>query len=387
MKHLVIVGAGFAGFWAAMSAIRYARQLGRRDAIRVSVFEPAAHHGIRPRYYESDPEAARVPLRAYFDPLGIAHLQERIARIEPRSRAVWAEGSDAPTHFDAMILAAGSGIQCPLAGTGVFEVSRLEGALRLAGRLQSLRASTRRSAAENAIAVVGAGLSGLELATRIATDPECDWPGRAVYLVDSHPQLAASYSPDAQRYIAHRMEALGIDVVLGHRVEAYANDYLRLAGGKLIQAATVVWAGGFAASPLATQLPGRHDPLGRVRVDRMLRVEGEGFIFAAGDSAAATVDGEHFAPMSCQHAIPQGKVAGHNAVADLFGGDAVKYSQPHYVTCLDLGGEDALFTTGWERRLDKVGPTAKSLKRKILNEWIYPPADPECAVAASDPSA
>src|SRR3712207_7694101 len=38
-----------------------------------------------------------------------------------------------------------------------------------------------------------------------------------------------------------------------------------------------------------------------------------------------------------QHAIPLGKSAGHNAVADLLGLPTQPYAQPEYGTCLDLG--------------------------------------------------
>ncbi len=49
------------------------------------------------------------------------------------------------------------------------------------------------------------------------------------------------------------------------------------------------------------------------------------------------------------------------------------YHQKAYVTCLDLGEAGALFTRGWERKVEMVGDVAKKTKQEINTVWIYPP--------------
>ena len=51
------------------------------------------------------------------------------------------------------------------------------------------------------------------------------------------------------------------------------------------------------------------------------------------------------------------------------------YVQPPYITCLDLGCSGAVFTRGWERRVEITGAEAKAVKRRINTEVIYPPTD------------
>jgi NADH dehydrogenase len=84
-------------------------------------------------------------------------------------------------------------------------------------------------------------------------------------------------------------------------------------------------------------------------------------------------DADHPAPMSCQHAIPMGKFAGHNAAADLLGLPLLSYDQADYVTCLDLGAAGAVFTRGWDRHVLYTGATAKRLKEQINRRDIVPP--------------
>ena len=61
------------------------------------------------------------------------------------------------------------------------------------------------------------------------------------------------------------------------------------------------------------------------------------------------------------------------------------YSQPNYVTCLDLGESGALFTLGWDRKTEKSGEAGKQLKQTINTQWIYPPSgNRESLLAAAD---
>ncbi|MHB8423301.1 MAG: hypothetical protein ACYDAM_11165 [Leptospirales bacterium] len=109
-------------------------------------------------------------------------------------------------------------------------------------------------------------------------------------------------------------------------------------------------------------------------------------LFAAGDVALATVDDEgHDSVMSCQHAIPQGRFAGHNAVNALFGIGLIPYSQPRYGTCLDLGTDQALLTSGWERIPKMTGASAKELKTEIMTQWIIPVLAVEETIKGSVP--
>ena len=117
-----------------------------------------------------------------------------------------------------------------------------------------------------------------------------------------------------------------------------------LTDGTRIEAATVVWTAGLEASPLTSQVSGERDLLGRLHVTPELRVMGQNRVFAAGDTAYAATDGQgHHALMSCQHAMTLGRVAGHNAAADLLGVATVAHNQPRYAPASILvpgGGAD-----------------------------------------------
>ncbi|HEY9550572.1 MAG TPA: hypothetical protein VIR45_13835, partial [Kiloniellaceae bacterium] len=63
MKRLLIIGAGFAGMYAALSAARQ-RDLAKvsPDALEIAVVAPEPRLAIRPRLYEPAPETLFAPL-------------------------------------------------------------------------------------------------------------------------------------------------------------------------------------------------------------------------------------------------------------------------------------------------------------------------------------
>jgi len=82
---------------------------------------------------------------------------------------------------------------------------------------------------------------------------------------------------------------------------------------------------------------------------------------------------EHASVMSCQHARPMGRFAGHNAVSDLLAEEQLSLNIPRYSTCLDLGPAGAIQTMGWERSVFETGEKAKETKLTINRVRIYPP--------------
>jgi NADH dehydrogenase len=199
--------------------------------------------------------------------------------------------------------------------------------------------------------------------------------------------LTSCIARNSRPIIQQALTDLGVAWRVNAAVTAIDADGLSMSSRERIETQTVIWTAGLRASPLTEQVKARRDRLGRLHVDADLRVEGVRDIFATGDVALAATDGEgHHAMMSCQHAMNLGRFAGHNVAADLVGQATIPYSQPKYVTCLDLGPWGAVFTEGWERKVKMAGADAKQLKRRINSEWIYPPrADRAEILAAADP--
>lgn len=392
--HVLIIGAGFAGVWSALSAARLLDQA-KRDDVRVSVLAPQPELRIRPRFYESDVHGMKAPLGALFEAVGVTFIKGQAHGIDADARTVRytdADGQPRQIGYDRLILAAGSQVARPVVpglAEHTFDVDQMESAMVLERHLVDL-ANQPASPARNTVVVCGGGFTGIETATEMPARLRAilgqDAPVRVI-VVDRGPSIGAALGAGIIPAIVEACEQAGVEWLSGTSVVAVDAGGVTLDNGEYIASKTVIWTVGVKASPLTAQVPGERDGFGRLRVDEHLKVAGQAHIYATGDVAWAAVDdlGNH-ALMTCQHAIPMGRHSGNNAVADLLGLAPVMYRQPKYVTCLDLGGWGAAFSEGWERELKLQGQEGKNLKRQINSVWIYPPAaDRAQALSAADP--
>ena len=392
-QHILIIGAGFGGVWSALSAARLLDKHDRND-VQISLLAPQPELRIRPRFYEPDVHTMMAPLGPLFDAVNVKFIEGAADSIDENGKQVTyrnAAGTSTTIQYDRLVLAAGSRLNRPqMPGIEhVFDVDQIEDATRLETHIKALK-NLPDSAARNTVVVAGGGFTGIETATEMPArlrEALGDKADIRVVVVDRGPQIAASMGDGIRPSIIEASTELGLDWVLNTSVASVDTGGVTLANGQRIESSTVIWTIGFRANPLTEQVSGTRDPQGRLHVDGTLKVKGQADVFAAGDVAyAATDDLGNFAGMSCQHAIALGRYAGNNVAADLIGVAPMTYSQPKYVTCLDLGAWGAVFTEGWDRQLKLVGQEAKDLKHQINTVWIYPPAaDRAVALAAADP--
>ncbi|KGE67009.1 MULTISPECIES: NAD(P)/FAD-dependent oxidoreductase [Pseudomonas] len=392
-QHILIIGAGFGGVWSALSAARLLDKHDRND-VQISLLAPQPELRIRPRFYEPDVHTMMAPLGPLFDAVNVTFIEGAADSIDENGKQVTyrdASGTSTTIKYDRLVLAAGSRLNRPqMPGIEhVFDVDQIEDATRLEAHIKALK-NLPDSAARNTVVVAGGGFTGIETATEMPArlrEVLGDKADIRIVVVDRGPQIAASMGDGIRPSIIEASTELGLDWVLNTSVASVDAGGVTLANGQRIESSTVIWTIGFRANPLTEQVSGTRDPQGRLHVDGNLKVKGQADVFAAGDVAyAATDDLGNFAGMSCQHAIALGRYAGNNVAADLIGVAPMTYSQPKYVTCLDLGAWGAVFTEGWDRQLKLVGQEAKDLKHQINTVWIYPPAaDRTVALAAADP--
>jgi NADH dehydrogenase len=390
MKHLIIIGGGFAGFWSAISAIRQARALGKTEELKITLISKDEYHAIRPRFYESNLAGIRVPLRNYLSPLNIDLIVGEVSGIDAENRRVTLKNTTEGIVYDSLILAAGSRLKADeISGyERAFSVDTFEDASKLDRHIRNLAADGFRTQASRNLVVLGGGFTGLEMVTALPHRLRQYAPAGTqfnYFLIERSISLAANYSIEARQYIEVQLAEAGIELLLGDEIARIEAGKATLKSGKAIETDTVIWTAGLEASPLTEGFKCERDGLGRLSVDTFLRLPDYDNVFAAGDVARILVDEKNYAVMSCQHAIPQGKFAGNNAVNQLFGKEMKPYSQPRYATCLDLGAETALFTTGWKREIKLLGAEAKALKNQIVTQWIYPAQDIEETIRMSVP--
>ncbi|WP_449556029.1 NAD(P)/FAD-dependent oxidoreductase [Huaxiibacter chinensis] len=395
-KHLLILGSGFSGMWAAISAARLAA-LQNSDELGITVLSPAPELRVRPRFYEENVSGLVAPLTDLFAELNIGYLEGGAEHIDTKTKTVsWRDkhGKTTVTDYDRLVLATGSQAKRPpVAGLAefAFDIDQLESAQVLEKHLDALSMQPS-TPARNTVVVCGGGFTGIELATELPARLRARFGKNTetkVIVVERGAVAGGRYSDALREVITDASEALGVEWRLNTEIEAIDADGVTLKSGERISSSTVIWTAGVQAHPLTQQIDAERDGQARLRVNETLQVPGIPEVYATGDTAhARTDDVGNTALMTCQHAIQLGKFAGHNAAASLLNVEPYPYRQVNYVTCLDLGGWGAVYTEGWDQQVKSVRQEAKKIKIAITNELIYPPvADREIAFAAADPLA
>lgn len=394
--RIVIIGAGFAGMYAALSAARLRDIQGvSPEKLEIALVAPEPTLVVRPRLYEPKPETLTAPLQDVLKAIDVVYVQGSAEAIDTKARIVEIavpEGNRKKLSYDRLIVATGSRLFRPnvpgLAEHG-FSVDQLDDAIALDRHLHGL-SSRPASTARNTVVVAGGGFTGIEAATEVPSRLREILGNDArlrVVIVDRNEAIAPDMGAGPRPFIQDALRKLGVETRLGVGVAALDKSGVTLSSREHIECETVIWAAGMRAAPLTAQIPAERDQFGRLLVDRDLRVPSVNGVFATGDAArAACDDAGNYALMSCQHATRMGAFAGNNAAAELLGVSTRPYHQKAYVTCLDLGEAGALFTRGWERTVELVGDVAKKTKQEINTVWIYPPkAERAAALASADP--
>ena len=222
------------------------------------------------------------------------------------------------------------------------------------------RAETEPDAAKRTalltFVIVGAGPTGAELAGAItelahkalATDfRRIDPAATRVILVESDERVLAAFPEPLSRYAERSLAQLGVEVRVGHPVTQCDAHGVHL-GAERIPCATVLWAAGVAASPVARWLNIGADTAGRVSVNDDLSIAGHPNVFVIGDAArVAWRDG--IVPGIAPAAKQMGRFVANAIRAKLVGRDIQPFHYRHYGNLATLGRSRAVIDFGWLR--------------------------------------
>jgi NADH dehydrogenase len=296
---VVIVGAGFGGLAAAK------RLAGK--AVDVTIVDRRNHHLFQPLLYQVataalSPADIAAPIRSIFAgaPNVRVLLDEVIGIVPTRKRvSLLRIGS---LEYDWLILATGA--QHSYFGRDEWArhapgLKSVEDAIAIRHRVllalehAETEADRRRRSELLTFVVIGGGPTGVEMAGAIAElarrtvsrdfrsiTPHCS----RVVLVEAGPRILPSFPPELSAKAEQSLQELGVEVRTHAAVSEIARDMV-MVGAERIAAHTIVWAAGIEASPAAQWLGAEQDGVGRLFVERDLRVPHHDQIFAIGDTA------------------------------------------------------------------------------------------------------
>lgn len=309
--HVVIVGGGFGGLYAA-------KALGSAG-IPLTIVDRRNFHLFQPLLYQVavgglSPGDIASPIRAVLRDYPNARvIQDEVVDVRASSREV-ALRTGAPLRYTHLVIAAGS--QTSYFGHDDWKahscgLKSIEEALNIRQRVLGAfeHAETESDQARRdallTFVVVGGGPTGVELAgavgelarTTLKRDFRAFDPAACtrVILVEALDRLLPAFPADLSEKARRALVSLGVDVRLNTRVTHIEEDRIKLmpAGGAAeeIGAATTLWAAGVTSSSFGAKIAGAFDAErdrgGRIVVEPDLSIPGHPHVFVIGDLAHA----------------------------------------------------------------------------------------------------
>jgi NADH dehydrogenase len=342
MKHIVIVGGGFAG-------VKAARELdndGRFQVTLISNRECFEYHAAlyRSATGRSHLEVA-VPLEEIFDESNVDVVLDSVEKIDAKKQVI-TTASKEKYHYDELVLAPGS-VTAYFGISGLpeysYDIKTIDGALELKEHLHAELTSGHKP--DLNYVVVGGGPTGVELAGELVSylkllrkNHKINKPFH-IDLVEAAPRILPTLPERYSRIVERRLKSLGVRIYTSTAVKGETADTLQLPEGS-IDTHTVVWTAGMTNAPLFGN-QGKLFELGKghkATVDEYLGAGDN--IWVLGDSAATAKSG------LAQTAVHDGKFLAQNLIRSENGRPLKKYQPIDPVAAVPVGPNWCAFQGG-----------------------------------------
>lgn len=295
-KHIIILGAGFAG-------LDLAKRL-RHSKYEITLIDQYNFHQFQPLFYQVatarlEPSSISFPLRKVFQKNKCVHVRlAKVNSVDMQAKKVLTSEGD--FAYDYLVIATG----CTTNYFGnrnieqhAFPMKSTTEAITLRNRIllnfeDALSAKEEELPAIMNIVVVGGGPTGVELSGSLAElkrnilpkdYPDMDFSKLNVYLIEAGPATLGPMSKASQQKSQEYLEKMGVHVWTNALVEDYDGKTVRLKDGRTIPTHTLIWAAGVSGNVPEGIAKDKVVRGNRIKVDQYNRVEGWDDVFAIGD--------------------------------------------------------------------------------------------------------
>lgn len=374
MTRILIVGGGYAGFYAAW---KLEKRL-RRSEATVTMVDPRPYMTYQPFLPEVaagsiDPRYAVVPHRRHLKRTEI--LTASVSGINHATRRATITPPVGPAYeleYDIIVITAGSVSRTfPIPGVAdqAIGMKNIEEAIAVRDRILTnfdkaalLPAGPERDRLLTFV-VVGGGFAGIEafaemrsLASYLVRKyTNISFEDTHFHLIEAMGRIMPEVSLKTSHWVLKNLAQRGAEVHLDTQLVSAVGGRIEQSDGQVYESDLIVWTAGVMASPMLrnTDLP--VEERGRLSVQADLRVVtadgavvesawGAGDVSAVPDLTGGGVAG--FCVPNAQHAVRQGKLLAKNIVGTLRGDAPVEYSHKNLGAVAGLGIGVGVFQRG-----------------------------------------
>lgn len=303
-KHIVIIGAGFAG-------LKLARTLNNHPNYTITLIDKNNYHQFQPLFYQvamANLDASNIsfPLRNIFHKSKNVNIRiTDVTNINVEKNNI--ETVNGNFSYDYLVIATGAvtnyfGNEAieqktfPMKST--FEALQIRNTL-LQHFEDALTANTAKKKKLLSVVIVGGGPTGVELSGALAemkTDtlpfeyPELNFAEMNIFLLEGSSKLLSAMSEASSQKAKEYLQKLGVTVLLNTVVKGYNGTQLLMQDASVIESTFVIWAAGVKGNVPHGVHPDFISKSNQLKTDSYHRVISTNNIFALGDVALMESD-------------------------------------------------------------------------------------------------
>ncbi len=350
-KHVLILGGGFGGLSAASKLVEMAG-----DQLRITLIDQHNYHLFTPMLYQVAtcgvvPYDVAIPLRSFTGQRGIQFRRATVQAVDFENKTVQ---TDVGTiTYDYLIIALGSTTNYfgnESAREHTLPLKSLEGGLAVRNHvidcLEQAAQITNKDEQKKLLTfvVIGGGATGVETAGALADAvchliprryPTLNKNGSRVIVIEAGSKLLGHMKNEMAQIALHELKNAGVEVWLNTRAKNVSNGNIETEGGRLISAATVLWATGIRASDVVSELKTDHGKGGSIAVNEFLQTS-HPEVFAIGDNAAPKL-GNESVPALAAAAMQEGHAAARNIIRMLQNKEPIRFRYKDLGSAVSVG--------------------------------------------------
>ncbi|MFT8322926.1 MAG: NAD(P)/FAD-dependent oxidoreductase [Bacillus sp. (in: firmicutes)] len=273
MKNLVILGCGYGGMKILSSIIPNLPY-----NLLVTIIDKSPDHCLKTEYYAlaagtvSD-EHIRIPFPTHPQ---VLLVNEEVLSLDLDKNLILLKNKDS-IHYDDLII----GLGCEdnyhhIKGADTYtqSIQTIEKAIQTYNCIRELPLHSR-------VAIIGAGLSGVELAAELNESR----PDLSVSLFDRGKTILSSYSIRVSNYVTKWFESRGVQIIHSSNITAIEKNTV-YNHGEANNFDCIVWTAGVKPNKVVQDLQVAKDKKGRILLTKHHHLANNEHIFVVGDCAS-----------------------------------------------------------------------------------------------------
>ncbi|WP_419768838.1 NAD(P)/FAD-dependent oxidoreductase [Arcobacter sp.] len=357
MEKVVIIGGGYAG----LSALR---EIIKNKNIKITLIDNNTFHNLQPEVYDLIANKLNisevvVDLATLCVGLNHSYLEYKnlkVTQIDSEKKVI-NTAEEEIVEFDYLVIATGTRTSFPSSISGIntaHDIKKLKWAIYFKqcfeNRLFKKIQYEIKEANDIEVIVVGAGLSGVEIAAEMAYNTKmffkkgnftCD--NLKITLISSSADtILPGLNSELIKSSQERLKSLGIEIISNTKLKKCENEIAYFTNGTNKKYSFLIFAGAIEASNLTNEIDVQKNKKGQIIVNEYMQTSKYGNIFAIGDVAEIKNKKDEIMPPNVTIAETSGKIAGQNILNIINNKELIKAKPKIKGILIALGGKYAV---------------------------------------------